>query len=63
MEIMLRLFLPPIISSTSQYGGASWVWLIVMGIIVFFLEAFFAFTIGGLLVTWWNVIGLPPIVM
>jgi len=63
MEMMLRMFLPPIISSTSQYGGASWVWLIVMGIIVFFLEAFFAFTVGGLLVTWWNVIGLPPIIM
>ena len=63
MEIMLRLFLPPIISSTSQYGGASWVWLIVIGVMVFFLEAFFAFTIGGLLVTWWNVLSLPPIMM
>lgn len=63
MEMMLRLFLPPVISSTSQYGGASWVWLIVIGVIVFFLEAFFAFTIGGLIVTWINLIGLPPIVM
>ncbi len=63
MEMMLRLFLPPIISSTSQYGGASWVWLFVIGIMVFFLEAFFAFTIGGLLVTWWKVLTLPPIMM
>ena len=61
MEMMLRVFYPPVVSATSQYGGSGYVWLVVLGIIIFFLEAFFAFTIGGLLVTWFKLLMLPPL--